>query len=257
MGDTPSWSNGRLGPYHVGRRYWEVGTHLGRLHEANNVQTGAFAVVLTPGQEAAWPPRTAWTVRITSGVLPPFLSLEVEHAPDAKTPALHELTLTFDQLTGTLGGLRPQDRADVHAHLTRQPWGSWPGRPRARWPWLLAGAAVAVAAGLVLLAPWPRSPEPPEMQRSPEVAGVALEEPVAFVDMQEPPFPFIGYPMPDAPFKEQRKPPCLKGTEVEIRGGCWVTLEQRAPCPKSTAEHEGKCYMPVRKKDPEPRSLQP
>ncbi|HYO58315.1 hypothetical protein [Archangium sp.] len=72
----------------------------------------------------------------------------------------------------------------MHAHLTRQPWGSWPGRPLARWPWLLAGAAVAVAAGLVLLAPWPRSP-------------------------------------------------------------------------KSTAEHEGKCYMPVRKKDPEPRSLQP
>jgi len=67
----------------------------------------------------------------------------------------------------------------------------------------------------------------------------------------------LGYPLPSTPIKGQQKPPCLEGTSVEINGGCWVTLEQRAPCPRSTAEHQGKCYMPVRDPPPEPRSLQP
>jgi hypothetical protein len=256
MSDTPSRSDGGLGPYHLGRRSWYLGRHLGHLHEARNVETGAFGMVLTPDKATAWPSRTAWTVRVTSGVLPPFLSLEVEHAPDARAPTLLELTLAFDQLMGTLGNLRSQqDREDVQAHLDRKPQGSWPGRRLARGPRLLAG--VAVAAGLASLALWPRSPESTDTNQAPEMPGAALAEPVAFIDRQEPPFPFIAYPMPETPFKEQQKPPCLKGTEVEIRGGCWVQLKQDAPCPKSTAELEGKCYMPVRKKDPLPSSLQP
>jgi hypothetical protein len=44
---------------------------------------------------------------------------------------------------------------------------------------------------------------------------------------------------------------------VEIRGACWYQGKQDAPCPKGTAEYEGKCYMPVRAKKPEPRSLKP
>ncbi|HEX8822767.1 MAG TPA: hypothetical protein VF794_22770 [Archangium sp.] len=258
MGDTPLWSGGRLGPYQVGRRSWDLGRHLGRLHEAHNVETGAFAVVLIPVPEDPGPQCSDWTMHIRVGVLPSFVAVEVEQAPDAEAPALHELTLTFDSLKGALGTLyHRQDRADVHAHLTQKPRSSWPGRLLTRGPWLLAGAGVGVAAGLALLALWPRFPEPTQTQPSPEVAGVALEEPVAFINRQEPPFPFIAYPMPEAPFKEQQRPPCLKGTEVEIRGGCWVTLEHRPPCPKSTAEFEGKCYMPTRKKDPVPSSLRP
>ena len=179
MGDTPSGRNDRLGPYHLGHRSWYLGRHLGHLHTARNVETGA--------------------------------------------------------------------------HLDRKPGGSRPGRWLARGPRPLAGAAVA--AGLAVLLLWPRAPKPPEPRS--DVAEVIPDEPVAFINLQEPPFPFIGYPMPEKPFKEQEKPPCLQGTTVEIRGGCWVTLEQRAPCPKSTAEFEGKCYMPVRKKDPLPSTLQP
>jgi hypothetical protein len=255
MGDTPSRTDGRLGPYHRGHRSWYLGKHLGHLHEARNVQTGAFCVVLTPDNATAWrPPRTPWTVLLRSGVSPSFLSLEAEHAPDATAPSLLELTLAFDQLIGTLGNLRSQqDRDDVQAHLARKPRRSWSRRLLSHGPRPLAGAAVA--AGLAGLLLWPRAPKPPEPRS--DVAEVVPEEPVAFINLQEPPFPFIGYPMPEKPFKEQEKPPCLQGTTVEIRGGCWVTLEQRAPCPKSTAEFEGKCYMPVRKKDPLPSTLQP
>ncbi|WP_309895447.1 protein kinase [Archangium sp.] len=253
MSDTPSGRNDRLGQYHLGNRSWYLGRHLGHLHAAHNLQTGAFGVVMTPDKTSAWPSRTAWTARVTSTVSPSSLSLEVEPAPDARPPSLLELTLAFDQLVGTLGNLRSQqDRDDVQAHLDRKPRGSWRGRLLAHGPRLLAG--VAVVAGLVLLALWPRAPEPPQ---APEVAEAALDEPVGFIDLQEPPFPFIGYPMPEKPFKEQEKPPCLKETTVEIRGGCWVQLKADAPCPKSTAEFDGKCYMPVRKKDPPPSSLQP
>jgi len=254
MGDTPSRTDGRQGPYLVGNRSWYLGRHLGHLHAGHNVQTGAFGVVMTPDKASAWPARTPWTVRVTSAVSPPSLSFEVEPAPDARPPSLLELTLAFDQLTATLGNLRSQqDRDDVQAHLDRKPRGAWRGRLLARGPRLLAG--VAVGAGLALLVPLAPGSRAPEAQQAPEVAEV--EEPVAFINLQEPPFPFIGYPMPEKPFKEQEKPPCLKGTTVEIRGGCWVQLKAEAPCPKSTAEFEGKCYMPVRKKDPLPSTLQP
>jgi hypothetical protein len=255
MGDTPSRSDGRLGPYHLGGRSWYLGRHLGHLHTAHNVQTGAFGVVLSPDLATAWSSHSAWTVRVTSSVEPFFLSLEVEPAPDGRAPSRLELMLAFDRLMGTLGNLPSQQaRDDVQAHLDRKPGGSRPGSWLARGPRLLAGAGVAVVAGLVLLALWPRAPEP---QQASEVAEAALDEPVGFIDIQEPPFPFIGYPMPEKPFKEQEKPPCLKETTVEIRGGCWVQLKADAPCPKSTAEFEGKCYMPVRKKDPLPSTLQP
>ncbi|HYO51702.1 hypothetical protein [Archangium sp.] len=256
MGDTPSWSGGRLGPYLVGRRSWESDAELGRLHEAHNVETGAFAVVLEPGRVETWRSDTAWTVRATSGVSPQFFAVEVELAPDAEAPAFHELPLTFDLLKGVLGSLPTRDRAKVYAHLTRKPRGAWPRRLLARWPWLLAGAGIAVTAGLALTL-WPRPPEPAETKWSPEMAEAAFDEPIVFANKQDTLPQVIGYPMPDGPFKEQQKPPCLKGTEVEIRGGCWVTLEARPPCPRSTAEFEGKCYIPVRKKDPPPSSLQP
>jgi hypothetical protein len=256
MSDGPSWNGGRLGSYELDRRYWDLGEYLGRLHEAHNVETGAFALVLVLGRLETSRLPTAWTVRASSGGLPRFISLEVEHSPGAAAPSLLGLTLMFDRLASMLGHLPSQEREDVHAHLTQKPRGAWLGRLLARWPWLLAGAGIAVAAGLALTL-WPRPPEPAETQQSPVVAEAARNEPIVFSDLQDAAPQVIGYRMPDAPFKEQRTPPCLQGTEVEIRGGCWVPLEYRPPCPRSTAEYEGKCYMPVKKKDPLPSSVLP
>ena len=45
--------------------------------------------------------------------------------------------------------------------------------------------------------------------------------------------------------------------EVEINKGCWVALEKKPPCYSNQAEYQGKCYMPVRKQDPVPQSVEP
>jgi len=78
-----------------------------------------------------------------------------------------------------------------------------------------------------------------------------------FTDGQDLSTPAIAYPMPETPFKEQRKPPCAEGLEVEVRGGCWIRHERAAPCHPRSAEYQGRCYVPVKKPDPQPRSVQP
>jgi hypothetical protein len=256
MGDTHKWSGGKMGAYHLRKRYRNTGSDVGRIYEAHNVETGAFALVVRPGRAGTWGPRTPWTVRVTAETSPPFLALEVEHAPKAEALALSELTRMFIRLSGALACV--EERADTGAHLTREPL----PRPlrreasRGKWQHVGVGALAAVALVLGAVALWPRSPKSTD-KWSPGEGEAVRDEPVAWVDLQDDTQPGIGYPMPRAPFEGQRKPPCLKGTEVELHGGCWVPLEYKAPCPKSTAELNDKCYMPVRQKPPEPRSLQP
>ncbi|WP_187344877.1 hypothetical protein [Cystobacter ferrugineus] len=40
-------------------------------------------------------------------------------------------------------------------------------------------------------------------------------------------------------------------------GGCWIQHKLDAPCPRNTAEYQGKCFIPVKKPEPLPRSVQP
>jgi len=259
MSDTPEWDGGPLGPYRVGKRYRGTGLGLGRLFQAHHLETGAPAVVLMPGRPGDWRPLGGWTVRVTSGSVPPFLALEVEQAPGNVAGALQELTMMLQRLSTAMARL--EDRPDANAHLTLpgQPQPPEPTPPPPRRRGLLMGvwafAMAALAGAAVLLGSPP--PEPTGEKHAPALAAPVPTEPVTFIDTRDATPTVIGYPMPDAPFKEQKKPPCLKGTEVEVRGGCWVPLEYKPPCPISTAEHEGKCYMPVGKKPPEPRALLP
>jgi hypothetical protein len=256
MSDTPEWDGGKLGPYLVGKRHRGTGMGLGRLYQAHNTETGAPAMVLMPGRPGDWRPLGGWTVRATSEGFPPFLALEVEQAPQEDAAALQELTMILQRLGTAVA--RIEDRPDAHAHLTSQPRPSEPRNtePRRRGlltaTWAFAMAAVA-AAGVLL---WPRPPEPTGATHAHALAAAVPAEPVTLIDMEDDTPPLIGYPMPDAPFKGQRKPPC-KEPAVEIRDGCWVQLAHKPPCPKSTAEYEGKCYMPVSEKKPEPRALLP
>lgn len=257
MSDTPEWDGGPLGPHRVGKRYRGTGLGLGRLYQAHNTETGAPAVVLMPGRPGDWRPLGGWTVRVTSESVPPFLALEVEHAPGNVAGALQELTMMLQRLSTAMARL--EDRPDAHAHLTLPglPQPPEPPPPRRRglllgaWAFMMASAAAAA----VLL--WPRPPEPSAARPSPALAGAAVAEPITFINTRDITPAVIGYPMPEGPFKQQKKPPCLKGTEVEIRGGCWVQLAHKPPCPRSTAEHEGACYMPVGKEPPEPNAILP
>jgi hypothetical protein len=55
----------------------------------------------------------------------------------------------------------------------------------------------------------------------------------------------VGLPMPETPFPDQRKPPCNRNGEVELRGGCWFVLRDATPpCSESAYEWKKACYVP-------------
>ncbi|WP_223757806.1 serine/threonine-protein kinase [Myxococcus sp. RHSTA-1-4] len=57
--------------------------------------------------------------------------------------------------------------------------------------------------------------------------------------------PGFHLPMPDRPFPGQRKPPCNRKGEVELRGGCWYELARvKSPCDDDAYDYKGACYLP-------------
>ena len=235
-----------MGPYHLDRLYPDSDPTVGHIYEAHHVTTGALALVLVPDASVAWAPRASWTVRSSSHVSPPFVALELERSPGHSTQAVHELTLMYIRLSAAASSV--EDREDTARFLSQapRPVPSPSRRRRALTVGIAALAGVALGAGALLL--WPRVR--PDAGETKTVAG----EPTIWSDGNDDPST-IGYPMPSAPFEGQKKPPC-KGTE-EINGGCWDQLKQGAPCRKGYAEHEGKCYLPIREKPSLPRSVKP
>ena len=252
MTDKRAWKGGRLGAFHLGRRYKDVGADLGRLYEAHNVHTGAPALVLMPGARAGWEPTEAWRIRAIAQVEPPHVALEVEQAP--ATGQLPEVSAMLDLLTSAVERVEKKD--EVRTHLTREPIGllhRWSGRARrwlrSRWAWAAAGLAT-VTLGMVL---WRYLQAPGGQERAaPAVATEEVFLAYAPSDNGDAGLAVIAYPLPAKPFRDQAKAPC-KGRRlaVEINGGCWVALEQRPPC-EDTAEYQGKCYLPVGERSPRP-----
>jgi hypothetical protein len=254
MADETPFKGGRLGPFHLGRRYKhkDLGTGLGRLYEAHNVHTGASALVLMPDRHADWEPREDWRISASSHVSPPYVALEVQHAPaSGRLPVLAEL---LDLLASTVE--RMEQNAEAGAHLTREPIGlrrRWLGRSR-RWMRSRRGLAIAglstVALGVGLwlgFSGFDRGPEPgPRTAHGVGAEAAARLDSPSIADKQDPSLAAIAYPMPGGPFRNQAKAPCRpKEGEVEINGGCWVALEKRPPCFETQAEYQGKCYLPV------------
>ncbi|MET0402868.1 MAG: hypothetical protein ABW123_10715 [Cystobacter sp.] len=115
-----------------------------------------------------------------------------------------------------------------------------------------------MALGIGLMLSWPRTPAPPGDDVGSAVVLRESGEPVSWADLGDAVPVTIGYPLPSQPLKGQQTPPCPTGSvAVEINGGCWLQLKQDAPCGMGNAEHEGHCYVPVRKPTPEPRSIKP
>jgi hypothetical protein len=246
MSDASGWKGRRLGPYRVGERYPGIPEDEGRLYEAHHVETGEPVLVVMPGTGDDWRTSTPWSTQTTNFTEPDALVVHPKRTAGTKLPTFHEMALGFIRLAGALAQL--DGREDVRALFSREP-GAASSRHKAQ-RWGLAGAGLALAAGLALLL-WPRD-------TTHLGTGDASVEAIVFSDGPNPSsLPTIAYPMPETPFKEQRKPPCIPDLQVEIRGGCWNELSRTAPCPRSSAEYQGKCYLPVKKPDPQPRSVQP
>src|SRR5690242_12995453 len=119
MSDTHEWKGGRIGSYHVGKRYRGIPSDEGRLYEAHNIETGAAALVVMPGKGQDWSTRLPWSIRATGITSPPSIVLEVGKAPQAAALALHELTLMLIRLSGAMALI--EDREDARAHFMRMP----------------------------------------------------------------------------------------------------------------------------------------
>jgi hypothetical protein len=243
--------NGR-GPFERGGVYDEVGPDLGRLHDAWDVRTGQAVLQLLPTERVEWRPEAPWRVSLLCEPEPTTVTVRVEESP-ASVP-LSELANLLALTSSAVA--RVEDSARLRAHLTSgrmapsaRPRGT--GDARGVWTGLVLGLGVGLLTAL--LGPW----RPP----ADSVSRVAqsLMDAASFADQSESDWSTVSYPMPREPFLNQAVAPC-KGSKafVEINKGCWVVLEQKPPCDESySAEHEGKCYMPVVKPRKLPQSVGP
>lgn len=273
MADASHGKAGRVGPFQLGKRYRHggkdrndvLGTELGRIYEANNVHTGAPAVVVMLGQSVGWEPEDSWQLHASVHSTPPFIALEVKKAPaSGRMTTLADL---LDLLTCAVERLERSEEA--RAHLTRAPLGRlkrweqrWRRLPRARRRGFAVAALAVLGLGMAIWLNLPGRPRSPHDEQHAatavaEEAGALTHAP-SLARTDDPPPPVITYPLPAKPFGDQAKAPCKprKG-EVEINGGCWVELAKRPPCYDDQAEHQGKCYLPVaERRKPEPNSVQ-
>jgi hypothetical protein len=236
--DKP-WSGGALGPYRVTLRHRAIGGGLGRLYEARNTETGNPALVLMPAPKGDLRAEENWQVRATANVTPPYLALEVEHAPTNGQP--RQLTWMLERWAATF--MRIDTRPEVRAHLAGGPKESRP-RPPGRLGSPRAGLAIAALLALAVVL-WPRATVQPQEVHSQQVHS--MEESLELIRASDEVLAGIeGIPMPDKPTAGQKRPPCdaMRG-EVELRGACWLELAKHPPCPKGIAEYQGKCYVGV------------
>ncbi|WP_309892399.1 hypothetical protein [Archangium sp.] len=256
MADEKHWKGGRLGPFHLGGRYKNVGTDLGRIYAAHDVHTGAPGLVVMPGTGTDWEFSESWRLCASFHAEPAYASLTVEHAP--ASGQLPDLADMLDLLTSAVERLEKNDEA--RTLLTGGPvgtWKRWRGRvrrlSRSRRTWAIAGLCAVLVLGVAL---WQY------LSASPGIAVQAAVEAqeTTLVDIPHPGAAVIAYPLPAKPLSNQAKAPCHpKQGEVEINGGCWVELAKRPPCYDNQAEYQGKCYLPVsaRSHQGEPQALQP
>lgn len=249
MADAKHGKDGLLGSYRLDRRHESRNPELddlGRFYEARNVNTGTSALVLLPGPSSE--PEEDWTVRVTARSKPPYVAVDMEQVPTTGGPAA--LAGLFEVLTHMMERVEWSD--EMRRHLERQSASRRKG-------WAAGGVGVALLVLLLVAAHWRAPTESPRGGQH-EVGGVAAQASgaPALVATGEVDSTVIAYPLPAKPFSDQAKAPCYPNLdEVEINGGCWVTVERRPPCRDKQAEYQGKCYLPVAARLRTPQSLQP
>ncbi|MBM7118255.1 serine/threonine protein kinase [Archangium primigenium] len=106
---------------------------------------------------------------------------------------------------------------------------------------LLSAVVVGALVPVICLAPVALTVPAPEEEWMSDVKV----DPVAAPSEQAP-----------LPVRNQKLAPCTEGLEVELSGGCWLSLRQGPPnCPRQTVAYKGQCLLPVPKSRPIPTSV--
>lgn len=231
----------RAGPYRVVRRFrGAVGRYIGRVYEAYNEDTGAPAVVVTPGRSRAWWPRGDWTLTLSSSASPPRLALEA-------TDGLREEDLDNlpEELTRLVAGAADvARRPEGVAHLVGAPGRARRCRAAVRSGRAVRAALAAVALCALAVVAGVLASAVGEHRRVDVVVSAPTAEPTGFTYTAGQ-LPMA--PMPAEPFARQKRPPCNPRLEDELVGGCWTRLKVKgtATCPAEAYERAGECYLPA------------
>lgn len=269
MADT-GFFKGWLGPFKLIKRY----THrrlvpgipeVGRVYEARHVLTERPALVVIPGERGPLEPQEEWRVRVRGQAFPPYVSLEVEKAPDSGH--LYQLRGMLELLGAAIAGLAYKDEEEARAHLTSKRLGFLEAMRGDRRFRLAVMGSVVLLVSVVSVHLFLRFHVAEREEDIPDVGSEVLvheaAESSAAVLANEAAVGAgpIAYPLPLKPFSNQAKAPCVPNEgEVEINGGCWIALEKRPPCHDKQAEYGGKCYLPVAassRNTREPRAVEP
>jgi hypothetical protein len=236
----------RLGPYRIEQEIPRARDGEEGLYLATHEPTGAVAMLVDCGAGKGEPPPEDLQVLLSVSASLRYYALHVlrtrwSRAPDRQS--VESLLFTF---VSVLAAVRRMARVmpDIR-------------EPRPRWH-LGVGVAGAAAVCLLLLAlVWRVS-----VSSSPSAPPAHLETPDPFTSTGSAATapqaqPVLARPMPKEPFKGQKRPPCIRYTEVELIGACWMPHRLKAPCPDAIFEHQGECYAPVFLIPPPPQAVEP
>ncbi|WP_309894108.1 hypothetical protein [Archangium sp.] len=243
----------RLEPYLLQEQVEQSHDSPVEMYLATHETSGAKALVRKHTAEEKAAQRPEWLVRIGYLASQGYSMLHMEHTGFAR--ALDKQTA--ESLLFTLERVLEEVRR-MASVLAVTP------EPRPRWHLGLGvGVVSAAAVGALLFALVHVDPvsQPPSTPPAP-ISHAELSEAEALDSIEKwladaaPEEPFsLARPLPKAPYKGQKRPPCRPPVEVELVGGCWGTHEMKPPCRDSLHEHEGKCYVPFFSAKPAPSSL--
>jgi hypothetical protein len=250
----------RLGPYLIQEQVEQSHDSPVELYLATHEASGATALVRKHAAEEGTAPGKDWRVRLGSSS-EGYSALEVEHTDWARAQDKQ----SAESLLLTSQSVLEEARRMAHALSDTH-------EPRLRWRLGLGVASAATVCALFLvlvrLVAVSSPPSAPEPWVSTPPVPMSHEEPPAndnpdtptqggLVDTADAGQSVLARPLPKAPFKGQKRPPCNRHVETELVGACWLPHKLKAPCPDELYENQGECYSPAFSAKPPPSSLGP
>ena len=243
----------RLEPYLLQEQVEQSHDSPVEMYLATHETSGDKALVRKHTAEEKAARRPEWLVRLGYLASQGYSVLHMEHTGWARALDKQSAEALLHTLEGVLEEVR---RMAGVLGVTPE--------PRPRWHLGLGvGVVSAAAVGALLFALVHVDPvsQPPSVPPAPMSHAELWETEVPdSIDMRLtdtiPQEPFLlARPLPKAPYKGQKRPPCTPLVEVELIGACWSAHKLKAPCPDSLHEHQGECYLPSFSAKPPPSSL--